>query len=125
MALEDICVHIGRPVAPESTGPKVDGKASTQDVPGTPFSCVLFMPSPGGEEDRGGRRVSRPTLMFLPTDRAGQPMALTGKQKVLVTAAELTGPEAVLWQVDGNVQPLGKPGDPIIGSQAYLKRVED
>lgn len=125
MPLADICVHTGRPVTPEQAGPKVDGKAKLEDVQGTPFDCVLFLPSPGGEEDRGGRKVKRPTLMFVPEDRGGQPVALDGKSKVLVTAPELTGPDAVLWQVEGNVQALGKPGEVIIGSQATLRRVED
>jgi hypothetical protein len=123
--LATVLVHTGRPVVPEQTGPKVDGKAQVNDEPGTPFDCVLFLPAPGGEEDRGRRVVKRPTLLFGPFDRAGEPVTLAGKQKVLVTAPELTGPDAVLWQVEGNVQAFGKPGRPIKGSQATLRRVED
>jgi hypothetical protein len=122
---EDILVHTGRPVTAEQAGPKVDGKARLEDVPGTPFDCVLFLPAPAAEAERQGRRVRRPTLMFGPLDRAGEPVTLGAKANVLVTAQELTGPDGVLWQVDGDPQPLGKPGEDIIGSQASLVRVED
>lgn len=125
MPFEDILVHTGRPVAPETTGPKVNGKATVEDVQGTPFSCCLFLPAPGGEEDRGGRRVKRPTLLVSPVDRSGEPVTVAAKLKLLVTAPELTGPTAVLWQVEGDPQPFGKPGEPLIGSQATLRRVED
>lgn len=125
MPLDDVLVHTGRPVSPEQAGPKVDGKAVIEDVPGTPFDCVLFLPSPGGEEDRGRRVVKRPTLLMGPEDRAGERVALSGQQKVLVTAPELTGGDPVLWQVEGNVQAFGKPGEDVIGSQATLRRVED
>lgn len=125
MAFDDVLVHTGRPLVPEQAGPKIDGKAVINDVEGTPFACCLFLPAPGGEEDRGRRVVKRPTLLFGPLDRAGEPLVVTGKSKLLVTAPELTGAAAVLWQVEGNVQAFGKPGDPVIGSQATLRRVED
>lgn len=125
MPFEDVLVHTGRPVTPESVGPKVDGKAQVTDVQGTPFDCCLFMPAPGAEDERQGRKVKRPTLLLATEDRAGVALVVTGKLKVLVTAPELTGPDPVLWQVQGDPQPFGKPGEDLIGSQVTLRRIED
>lgn len=109
----------------EQAGPKVDGRPATEDVPGTPFDCCLFLPAPGGEDQRQGRRVKRPTLLIATLDRAADAVVLSGKVKVDVTAPELTGPEPVRWQLDGDPQPFGPPGDVPVGMQATLRRIED
>lgn len=125
MALEDVCVHTARPVQSEASGPKVDGRPQVSVVEGTPFECCLFLPAPGGEDERQGRRVRRPTLLMLPEDTAGERLEVKAKQRLRITALEVTGPAAVEWQVEGDPQPFGKPGDDLIGWQATLRRVED
>jgi hypothetical protein len=125
MAYADVLVHTARPVREEETGPKVDGRPSTEPVEGTPFDCCLFLPAPSAEAERQGRRVKRPQLLMATHDRAAQPVAVSAEFRLLVTAPEVTGAEPVLWQVEGDPQPFGKPGEPLIGQLAILRRVED
>lgn len=124
MAYGDILVHTARPVREEETGPKVDGRPSTAPVQGTPFDCCLFLPAPGAEAERQGRRIKRPTLLMATLDRAGEPVAVSAEFRLLVTAPEL-GLDSVEWQVEGDPQPFGKPGEDVIGSQVTLRRIED
>jgi hypothetical protein len=47
--------------------------------------------------------------------------------ELLITAIELspaTGAETVRWQIEGQPQPFGPPGEAVVGVQANLKRVE-
>lgn len=124
MAFEDILVHTARPLREEETGPKVDGRPPTAPVLGTPFACCLFLPAPGAEAERQGRRIKRPTLLMATLDTAGEPVAVSAEFRLLVTAPEL-GLDGVEWQVEGDPQPFGKPGEELIGMQATLRRVED
>jgi hypothetical protein len=128
VALEDVCIHTVTPVSTEATGPLVEGERDEQPVPGTPFQGVLFLPL-GSEEANPfrPRKLSRPTLLCLPEDAAGQPVTLKPEDEVTILAPELapwTGANAARWQVDGAPQPFGPPGS-VIGFQANLVKVQD
>ena len=119
MPYPDVLVHTAQSVAEVAghTPPRVEGDYDVTEERGTPFACCLFMPLPG-EADRRGRTVVEPTVL-LPGH-----VSVARSERLLITAPELTGPDAVEWQVQG-VQPFGKPGNPLIGRQATLRRVED
>lgn len=105
---------------------------------GTPFACVLFLPSAGGSaSDQYRPRVVRnPTLLFNPTrDYArgvipadGTPIVLTDETELMIDAPELAawmgGVSPARWQVNGDAQPFGPPGK-VYGVQASLQTVED
>lgn len=156
MPLEDVCVHRCTPILTEQPdGPDVDGGGVwiegewyplNPDEPGeggsppppsrgVPFDGCLFLPR--GEEGGaanvvvlGGRQVRRPTLLFLPENDVGEPVALDPKDRVAIVAEELNEAEGrpaaaeVEWLVDGKPQPFGKPGDDVIGFLAILAKVE-
>lgn len=124
MPYDDILVHLGVPVETrEDTAGWAEGEPDTPEqvpVPERAFGCCLFLPGSSEETGgRGSRQVKRPTLLLPP----GLPV--TRKDQVDVTAAELTGPDPVRWQVEGDPQPFGKPGEATIGSQVTLRRVEE
>ena len=129
MPLEDILAHVATPIREEELGPKIDGERDTDDVRGEPFDCVLFLPL-GKEDDRRGRQVKRPQLMFLPFTQSGAPFALKPEDRLGIVAPELNAAlgepaeREVEWQVDGDPQPLGKPGEDVVGLLANLRRVE-
>ena len=118
MPYADVLVHSAQPVAyVASTGPAIEGDRDLDERLGVPFACCLFLPLPG-EENRRGRQVREPTLMMPGT------AAVTNEMRLRITAPEVTGPDAVEWQVLG-VQPFGRPGAPLKGKQATLRRVDD
>lgn len=146
MAYEDVLVHTATPYyttvvpddedttdidesnwiegEPDDTGntPSPGGGAA-----GTPFACCLFLPqSPEQGPPRGRRVVRVPTLLMAPEDNEGTALMLSPADTVSITAPELPGhANGVLYQVEGEPQPFGPPGDDLIGMQATLKRVED
>jgi hypothetical protein len=109
----------------------VEGEYVTEKVDGTPFDCVLFLPQGVEEASPRGRRVRTPTLLYGPEDDEGAEIGLLPEDEVVVVAPELNLVEGlaedagVRWLVVGHPQPFGKPGDPVIGFQATLRRIED
>lgn len=134
MPFDDVLVHTATPWVTVEAGELVDGDTDAEERPGTPFDCCLFLPQ-GAEESgtpRGGsRQVKRPTLLVAAEDRTGAPVSLAKEAELDIVAPELNAASglpsetAVRYQVDGSPQPLGRPGDDIIGFQAQVKRVED
>jgi hypothetical protein len=90
--------------------------------------CYLFVPLGTEEQSARSRKITRPTVMWDPADitpaGAESPRA---DDELLITAIELspaTGAETVRWQIEGQPQPFGPPGEAVVGVQANLKRVE-
>lgn len=133
VALADVCVHQATRYERREAGAYVDGQSDTVEVAVQVFACCLFLPQ--GTEDatekRGGRQVRRPTLLALPYDVEGEEVAIPAKCELGIVAPELNLTEGldseleVRWQVSGSAQPFGSPGEPIVGFQAVLVRVED
>jgi hypothetical protein len=118
MPYADVLVHSAAPVAlVEGTGAPVEGDRDLVEQVGAAFPCCLFLPLPG-EENRRGRQVSEPTIL-LPGS-----VSVSRLERLRITAAEVTGPNPVEWQVVG-VQPFGRPGSPLVGQQATLRLVLD
>lgn len=87
--------------------------------------CYLFLPL-GTEDDAQPRRrkLSRPTVMWDPAEVVGD--RPTADHELWITAPELvsaTGAIEVRWQIEGDPQPFGAPGETVIGAQATLKRL--
>ena len=127
MAYGSVLQHRAVPLRPREDGPWIEGEPEIEDDEGTPFDCALFLPlsAEDGAAPRGRRQVRRPTLLLPPTDDDDVELTVSHADLLDVTAPELTGPEAVRWQVESGPQPFGRPGDPLVGSQVMLKRVED
>lgn len=131
MALEDILVHRATPISEVRTGGWVEGEYDEEPLPGTPFDCVLFLPLGTESSDGRGRRVREPTLLYGLTDDSAAPVALNAEDELLIVAPELNVAEGrasaaeVRWMLVGAPQPLGKPGEDVLGFQATLRRVED
>jgi hypothetical protein len=118
MPYPDVLVHTAQVVAKvPGDPPSIEGDSDVAEVLGAPFPCCLFLSFPG-EENRRGRQVKEP-LVLLPGDQQIDHLA-----RLRITAPEVTGPDPIEWQVQG-VQPFGKPGYPLVGNQATLRRVED
>lgn len=116
-------VHLGRKVevtvgAQTSSGRRPQSESVPDDDTPT-FECCLFLPPPGGQEsERGQRKVKTPELL-LPDDSD-----LAAEDQVDVQAPELTGPGFVRWQLTGDPQPFGPPGEDLVGQLARLQRVK-
>jgi hypothetical protein len=145
MPLEDVCVHTCTPLRitqQEESGEWIEGEwiitqpGVTEESRATPFDGCLFLPR--GEEATGGgvavilgREVLVPTLLYLPEDHDGDAVALDREDRVGVVAAELNEARGYaldfeeMYFVNGSPQPFGKPGEPVIGLQAILQKVED
>jgi hypothetical protein len=110
---------------------------------GTPFVCVLFMPSPGGEQQNEYRPkvIRQPTILYNPTrdqpkaafagapavPANNTPIVITNEDELMITAPELaawTGGDTVRWQAAGDAQPFGPPGV-VFGIMATLRIVKD
>jgi len=127
MPLGDITIHLAVPQLPVASGDYAQGEPATVVMtPGVAFDCFLQMPTGSAEGDapKGNRRVKPATLKYEPFDIEGGPVDVRAESEVLVTAIELTGPDAVRWQVIGDPLPYAPPGD-VIGYEAQLRRVED
>lgn len=132
MPFQDALQHRAVPVSRVSAGEWIEGERVSEPVVGTPFDCVVFLPQ--GTEEGGsprGRRIRQPTMLYDPEDDLGDMVSLRAEDEVLVTAPELNEAEGravdaqVRWLVVGDPQPMGKPGDDVIGFQATLRRIED
>lgn len=138
-----LLVHTATPLSygEDPAGAWVEGErgAGPTLTQGVPFACVLFMPSAGGQQDTSyrPRTVVRPTLMYNPARELadvtrglvadGSPIVLSPESELLLAAPDLAawiGGDNLRWEVDGQVQPFGPPGQ-VIGFQAALRRVED
>jgi hypothetical protein len=118
MPYDGVLVHSAAPVAlVDGPDPPVEGDRDLIEQVGTAFPCCLFLPLPG-EENRRGRQVREP-LILLPGN-----VTVSRLERLRITAPEVTGPDPLDWQVQG-VQPFGRPGSPLVGQQATLRRVED
>lgn len=126
--MDHVLVHEAVPISRLREGARtVQGERELIVEEGTPFDC-FFIEGSGGTEDRGdprGQRVRRAsnTILFQPEDREGQPVNLSSRQEVLITAEEL-GMERQRWQIDGEPTTLAGPGF-LVGFEARLIRVED
>lgn len=129
MPFPDILRHSGVRIREQKSGEWVEGSRDVGPVESQPFDCILFLPPPGGETNRRGRQVKRPTLMYEPIDVTGADFGLKKTDSVRLTAAEEDPPVRALiegvWEVDGDPQPFGPPGEVVVGLQATLKRVSD
>lgn len=97
-----------------------------EPVDGPQFPCFLFLPL--GTEAPGprSRKITRPTVMWDPAEIAGgkDPRA---DDELFIVAPELApvlGAGSFRWQIEGAPQPFGPPGQPVVGVQANLKRVD-
>lgn len=126
MPIGRVTVHTAVPVEPRKSGDWVEGQRSGEPIEGAPFAVLLQLPTGGSEENvpRGRRTIKQPQILYEPFDATGAELAISSADELKVTAPELTGPDPVLWQVDGDPTPLAKPGLKI-GFLARLKRVED
>lgn len=128
MPLPDVCIHVCTPVSMVETGTLVEGEGDIEPVEGTPFQGILFLPQ-GSEEQNPyrPRKLSRPTLLYLPKDALGAAVVLKAEDELLIAAPELapwTGAAEARWQLEGVPQPFGPPGS-VIGIQAALVKVDD
>lgn len=133
-----LLVHTATPqvttAGPDAETQWIEGTPSTEGTKpraGVPFPCVLFLPQApeqAGEQVSWKPRVlTRPTLLYNPTRDDGTPVRLTKDAELDVLAVDLApflGAETVRWQLDGDPQPAGPPGRPVVVI-ANLKRVED
>lgn len=95
-----------------------------EPVDGLSFPCFLFLPLGTEEAAPRSRKVSRPTVMWDPAEVVGD--APGADDELFITAPEyaaVLGVGTVRWQVQGDPQPFGPPGGPVVGVQANLKRV--
>jgi DNA mismatch repair protein MutH len=135
VALADVCIHRATPLETrldtQATGTYLEGERDDETpapaAVGKRFACVLFLPL-GGEEPNPFRRrkITRPTLLFLPTAEDGSAVSISADSELLIEAPDLaafTGGAQVRWQVDGDPQPFGPPGE-VIGAQATLSKVD-
>lgn len=127
MPIGNVCVHTATPVAASESDDESTWAAGEPDrttVTGESFPCCLFLPL-GKREDTRGRQVREPTLLWEAFNEEGEPMVpVRESDELLILAEELTGPDPVRWQVNGDPQPIGPPGQ-VIGYQATLIRVSD
>lgn len=132
MPFEDVLVHRATPLLSTKGDPDtwVEGEsADEQEVPGSPFDCCLFLPQGSEDGEKRGRGVREPTLLFLPENDEGEPVALSREDQLDVVAPELNVVEGraadavVRWQVAGAAQPFGKPGEDVIGFQVTLRKI--
>lgn len=127
MPLGTICVHTATPVTEVESDDEATWAAGEPEktvTTGEAFPCVLFLPL-GKREDTRGRQVREPTLLWEAFNEEGEPMVpVKENDELLILAEELTGADPVRWQVNGEPQPFGPPGE-VIGYQATLIRVSD
>jgi hypothetical protein len=133
-----ILVHTATPVSYQETQSDpaewIEGEPGPQGggtpVQGAPFPCVLFMPSPGGEQQNQyrPRTVQSPTILYNPSRKDGSAVLLANEDEVLILAPELAtwtgGVDQGRWLVVGEPQAFGKPGY-IYGVQATVRSVID
>jgi hypothetical protein len=123
------------PLRTSAGGTWVEGEwvPNPEDV-GTPFACALFLPQTTTEDVQQvniGRRVTEPTLLYEPYDVLGGIVGLDPEDSVLVTAEEINVAQgkpadfSQRWQVVGDPQPFGRPGSPVVGLQATLRKVDE
>lgn len=128
MPISTVCVHTATPVTQSESDDEATWAAGEPDestVTGTTFPCCLFLPLGPARQDTKGRQVREPTLLWEAYDEEGEPLPLVRiNDELLIVALELTGEDPVRWQVLGEPQPLGAPGN-VIGFQATLARVSD
>lgn len=126
--IADVCVHTATPITRSESDDETTwaaGEPDQQVLTGQTFPCCLFLPNGPARENTRGRQVREPTLLWDAHDEDDEPIPLVRiNDELLVYAPELTGEEPVLWQVLGEAQPLGPPGD-VYGYQATLERVSD
>lgn len=120
---EDILVHTGRTIVTVAAAEKTSSgravQSETEPDADTPtWECCLFLPRPSAEEDRGQRKVKRPELLLDPA------VEVEAEDRVEVLAPELTGPGFVRWEVEGDPQPFGPPGEELVGKLALVRRVK-
>lgn len=126
MPIGRVTVHTAVPVEPTKDGDWVEGQRQVKRTKGPAFAVLLQLPTGGAEEvaPRGRRTIKQPQIIYEPFDVAGGDLSISAADELEITAPEITGPDPVLWQVDGDPTPLAKPGF-LIGFLARLKRVED
>lgn len=130
------CTPMRNPETQSSPATWIEGEPGPETTPGaatagTPFPCVLFLPTPGGTQPNAYRirQVRTPTLLFNAyQDDDVTPNVIGHEDEVLISAPELAawlgGQNPVRWLVSGEPRPFGPPGD-VIGLEATLERVED
>lgn len=122
MALGAALVDRARVVRNVPAGRRVVGRTIRTPVEGEWFRARLSLgDSTQDLDEAGGRRnVRTPSLMFGIRDLAGDPIDMTGEDRVEVASAEL-GTE--LWDVVGDPKPMRKKRR-VIGYTVTLRRVE-
>ena len=144
-----ILVHVAVPVGYETPDDGDDQWAEGEPnegpvaLDGKAFACVIFLPSPGGDQQNPyrPRAVRTPTMLCNPTRSVRlspsppfpgllddlSPIVLDNQSELLITAPELapwTGAVTARWQVDGVPQPFGRPGT-VLGILTAIRQVVD
>jgi len=118
--------HTATPVIYVKGTERIEGEVDVTRELATPFGCFLQIPAGAPEDNspRGRRQTRSPTLLFRKIDMAGDIIDLRNEDELLIVAANLTGPDPVLWKVQGTPEYLSAPRR-LVGFQARLRRVED
>lgn len=128
MALRQILKHtghvVGRVVESDNPADYIEGDSEATPVDGPNFKCCLFLGT-SDESERGSRRRRGPELLVGPEDVNGNQIDILPTDRIAIVAPEISIDATVLWQVDGDAQPLHKPGRKIKGKHLRLKRIED
>lgn len=122
MSLTGVLVDRARVVGRRDAGRKVAGRTIYSDVAGDWFKARLTLPSSGEQVDpaTGVRPVTlTPLLLYGTRDLAGEPVNVTGDDRVELDSKELG---FAVFDVIGDAEPLRKKRR-VIGFQIPLRRV--
>lgn len=125
MAYGNVLVHRGQRIRIEADG-SVDGDRAEREVLGATFRCCLF-PEQSARDREGNRRreTEGPLLLLAPLDDEGEPLDLSARDAVYVTAPEILVPGWVRFELTGAPQQFGRPGRTPVGAQVTVRRVVD
>lgn len=121
VSLGSVLVDRGRVVRRTATGQRVEGTVVRSDVSGEWFRCRLDLPGQQeSRDDHRSRRASSPTLIAFRSDVTGQPVAITGDDRIEVVSRELG---TLVLEVRGAPMPLRKRRR-VIGWEVQVQEVE-
>lgn len=130
MSLSRVLKHVATPVGRTVSDVFVEGERTVSVVEGRPFPVVLFLPL-GSKTTRRGREITKPQLLYLQNYPNGDPISLRSQDRLKIEAPELAlglGFDDCYrfhFALDGDAQPLGKPGKALKGFYCYLIEVKD
>lgn len=115
--------HQANVVTREEAGDVVEGEQSAEPTLGPMFKCLLQLPNATSSRPYG-KQLDQPAVLFETKASNRTKIVVVDANTLKILAPELTGPDPVEWEVDGDPEPLAPPGR-VIGYQAKLKRVSD